>query len=134
MRKTAVALCIAASSLLTSCATTPSPALQAKQAEFNQTIPVCTDEKDCKAKWEAAQIWIVRNSGYKIQTATDVLLQTYNPTGGDPKIGVQAVKEPLGGGRYRIVVKVYCDNIFGCVPNSWDAAIDFNRVVGAATP
>lgn len=128
---------------LSGCATKPpSPEIQALQAQelqalraqLEQTTPVCLDEKDCKAKWEAAQIWIVRHAGYKLQITTDVLLQTYNATDASRSIAVQATKESLGGGKYKILVNVSCDNIFGCVPNQWDAALDFNRVVGAATP
>lgn len=134
MKRITLAALIAPSIILASCATTPSPAEQAKRAEFEKTIPVCVDEKDCKVKWETAQLWIVRNSAYKLQIVTDVLLQTYNPTGGTPQIGVQATKEPAGGGRYKILVRVFCDNIFGCVPNPWDAVLDFNKTVGAAAP
>lgn len=128
----AVAICLPL--LLASCSTTPSPELQAKRAELEATVPICVDEKDCKAKWEAAQIWIVRNAGFKLQITTDVILQTYNATGGSPFIAVQATKEPLGGGKYKILVSVSCDNMFGCVPNQWDAAIAFNRAVSSATP
>lgn len=103
-----------------------------KRVELERTVPVCDGEADCKAKWEAAQLWIVRNAGWKLQLTTDVLLQTYNAVGGSPKIAVQAVKEPIGGGKYRILVTVSCDNIFGCVPNQWDAALDFNKVVSSS--
>lgn len=132
-RSTAVALTttVALYALLSGCNTTPSPEIQAKRAELERTTPVCNDEKDCNAKWEAAQLWIVHNSGFKIQTATNVLIQTYNATGGSAAIAVQATKEPIGGGKYKILVRVSCDNMFGCVPNQWDAALDFNRKVGA---
>lgn len=120
--------------LLTSCATTSSADIQAKRAQLESTTPVCVDEKDCKAKWEAAQLWIVRNAGFKLQIVTDVLLQTYNATGGSPSLAVQATKEPLGGGKYKILVSISCDNVFGCVPNQWDAALSFNRTVSAVTP
>lgn len=122
------------SSLLASCVTTPSPAIQAKRAELERTTPICVDENDCKAKWEAAQLWIVHNAGFKLQITTDVLLQTYNATGGSPSIAVQVTKEPMGGGKYKILVNISCDNMFGCVPNQWDAALDFNRTVSAVTP
>lgn len=130
----ALAMSVLLTGVLSGCATTPSPEIQAKRTQLRQTTPVCVDEKDCKAKWEAAQIWIVRNAGFKLQITTDVLLQTYSATGGSPSIAVQATKEPLGGGKYKILVTVSCDNMFGCVPNQWDAALDFNRVVGAAIP
>lgn len=117
--------------LLTSCAAGPSPQTV---AQFRNTIPTCSGEADCKAKWEAAQLWVVHNAGFKIQTATDVLIETYNPTGGSPSLAARVTKEPLGGGKYQIVVFVWCDNVFGCVPDSWQAALAFNRVVGAARP
>lgn len=118
--------------LLGSCATAPSPAIEAKRAQFESTIPTCEGEADCKAKWEAAQLWVVHNAGFKIQTATDVLIETYNPGPSDAKVAARVTKEPLGGGKYKLVVFVWCNNIFGCVPNGWDAAINFNTVVGAA--
>ena len=120
--------------LLTSCATTPSADIQMKRAELERTTPICSDEKDCAAKWDAAQLWIVHNSGFKLQTTTNVLLQTYNATGGSPSIAVQVTKEPLGGGKYKLAVQISCDNIFGCVPNQWDAALNFNNTVSAVKP
>ncbi|MHB1174069.1 MAG: hypothetical protein ACYCZJ_02955 [Sulfuriferula sp.] len=119
---------------LTGCATNQSPEMLAKQAEFNRTIPICTDEKDCNAKWEAAQLWVIHNAAFKIQTATNVLIETYNATDSTPSIAARVTKEPMGGGKYQFIVSVWCDNIFGCQPNSWDAALNFNRTVGAVTP
>lgn len=120
--------------VLSGCAIAPTAETQAKQAELASTTPVCASDADCKAKWDAAQLWIAHNAGYKLQTATDVLLETYNSVGGSPDIAVQVTKEPMGGGKYKIVVSVSCDNIFGCVPNQWDAALDFNKTVSAANP
>lgn len=107
---------------------------QANQAKFDAEVPVCVGESDCRAKWEAAQVWIVRNSGFKLQVATDVLLETYNSTNSSVKLAVRVVKVPMGGGKYRIEVTTRCANIFGCSPDSWAAAHDFNQVVGAAQP
>jgi hypothetical protein len=108
--------------------------IQAKRAELERTTPICIDEADCTAKWEAAQLWIVHNAGYKLQTVTNVLLQTYNAAPNSPSLAVQATKEPMGGGKYKIAVSVSCSNMFGCVPNQWDAALSFNRTVSAVTP
>lgn len=100
-------------------------------ALYDQTIPVCSTEPECDAKWETAQLWVARNAGYKIQTATNVLIETYNSVGSSAAIQVRVLKEPAGGGAYRLLVYVSCANLFGCVPDTWDAAIDFNRYVGA---
>lgn len=109
-------------------------AAQENRDKFNQTIPICVDERDCTAKWEAAQLWIVHNAGYKLQTVTNVLLETYNATGSRTNLAVRVTKEPLGEGKYKILVRTWCDNIFGCQPDSWAAALDFNQKIGAVTP
>ena len=123
---------VIASSVLFGCAT--SPEMQAKQAEFRRTIPTCSGTEDCNAKWEAAQLWVVRNAGWKIQTQSSVLIETYNAVGSSPRIAVRVTKEPLGGGKYQFIVNVWCDNIFGCQPDSWGAALDFNRHIASVTP
>ena len=119
---------------LAGCAISPSMDEQMNRAEFERTIPTCDGEQDCNAKWEAAQLWVVHNAGFKIQTATNVLIETYNAVGGSSSIAARVTKEPLGGGRYKIVVRTFCDNMFGCTPVRWIAAFDFNRTVGAAKP
>ena len=127
-----LAVAIITISLLAGCAT--SPEMQAKQAELSRTIPTCSGAADCNAKWEAAQLWVVHNAGWKIQTQSNVLIETYNAVNGSTNIAVRVTKEPLGSGRYQLLVTVWCDNIFGCHPDSWDAALKFNREIGQVTP
>lgn len=105
-----------------------SKAIQAKRDQFSTTIPTCS-ESDCKQKWEAAQVWVAKNCGMKIQTISDSIIQTYNPPDNafdSLRLAAQVIKEPLGGGRYRIVITTYCKNMWGCHPDKWDAAINFN--------
>ena len=133
MKKILSSLFLAGSVIaLSGCAT--SPEKQAKQAELNKTVPVCSSKADCDATWEAAQLWVIHHANYKIQIANNVIIETYHPVGGTPSIGARVTKEPIGGGKYALFVSVYCDNMFGCVPDSLDAALDFNRTVSAATP
>lgn len=120
--------------LISGCAMVPTAESQAKQAELGRTIPICIGETDCKAKWEAAQLWIVHNAGYKIQSATSVLIETYNPTQYDTNLAARVTKEPLGGGKYRLVIAVWCNNMFGCTPNALDTALDFNKKISAVMP
>jgi hypothetical protein len=63
-----------------------------------------------------------------------VLIETYNATNSETKIAARVTKEPLGDGKYKLLVSVWCDNIFGCFPDKLDAALDFNRKVSAAKP
>lgn len=105
---------------------------QAKVAQFNATIPQCETENQCRVMWEMAQIWVNNNSGYKIQMFTDSVIETFNSNNTD--LAVTVNKIPIGSGRYEFRVKTWCGNFLGCFPNSWDAAIDFNRSVSSVSP
>lgn len=125
----AVAALIAAATA--GCATTGANG-NAQMAEFSNTIPVCAGEAECQLAWEAAQLWIAQNSRFKIQTATNVLIETYNGGPYDATLSPRATKEPLGGGKYQIVFGGGCNNLFGCVPSKWEAGIQFNQYVTTA--
>lgn len=115
--------------LMMGCAT--SQQIQGKKDIFQQTIPYCYDESDCKEKWSAAQVWVAQNCRMKIQVATDSIIETYNPVPrGTTNLAARVLKEPVGGGKYRIIITTWCDNMFGCHPDTWDAAINFNEYVG----
>lgn len=116
----------------TGCATLTAEQRAERVAQLKATTPVCEGEADCKAKWDAAQLWIVQNAGRKLQITTDVVLETYGST--DMSIAVQVTKQPVGSGKNEILVKVYCGNPFGCAVNQWDAALNFNKFVSAAKP
>jgi hypothetical protein len=79
-----------------------------------------TCQNGCKQEWERAQLWIAKHSKWKIQTATDVLIQTFNPTEGDPSYGFSITKEPTGSGSYVIRMELACGNMFGCDPKPLD--------------
>ena len=126
---------------LTGCAT--SSEIEAKRAEFKRTIPTCSGTKDCNAKWEAAQLWVVHNAGWKVQNQSSALIETYDAVNShrddrhsdrSTAISIRVTKEPLGQGRYQLLAYVWCDNSFGCTPDEWDAALAFNRAIGKVSP
>lgn len=99
--------------------------------------PTCSAGADCNAKWDAAQLWIAKNAGFKLQTATGVLLQTFGPssaTRDSTSLAVTVMREPDGPGQFRIVARMSCGNPFGCTPEAPAALADFNRKIAAATP
>lgn len=123
-------LLIAAAALLAGCAT-PDPALQ---DEARRTTPTCSAAPDCEAMWNAAQLWIVKNAGWKLQTVTPVVLQTYGPstvTHDSTRLAVTVTREP-DGAQFRIVARMSCGNPFGCTPEPLPSLVAFNRAVGAA--
>lgn len=111
---------------LVACATAPLTPEQTQQLEAPQCEPTT-----CAAMWQSAQVWVINNSRYKIQLANDVLIQTYTATNGDIWLGYAVTKEPLGGGRYQLIMRAGCDNPFGCQPLARDAIINFNNAMRA---
>lgn len=95
--------------------------------------PTCDGEADCKAKWEAAQLFVVKHSDQKIQVATEVLIETYNPTY-STNIAMRVTKEPLGGGRYKIVALAFCANPFGCKIKPSTLEYQFNLEIAEVVP
>lgn len=120
--------------LISACAVTPPAETQAKAALFRETVPVCIDQADCAAKWEAAQLWVVHNADYKLQTVTSVLLETYNSVDSSTGVAVRVTKEPVGDGKYQIKILAACANWIGCNKPPLDLMIDFNKKIAATTP
>lgn len=107
--------------VLAGCAATQSAERQGQLAEINRTIPTCSDSKECEIKWAAARSWIISNAGWKLQHVTSDFLETYNAVGGSASLAVRVVKEPQANGSYRILGSIWCDNMFGCVPDQFEA-------------
>lgn len=125
-------LAIASTVLLQACAASPERLAMIQEAEA--TVPICQGEEDCRVKWEAAQLWVVGNSRYRMQIVTDVLLETYGSANYDPTLSFRVTKQPMGEGRYRINIEGFCANILGCEPHPAVAKIEFNRHVAATNP
>jgi hypothetical protein len=122
------------SSMSACAAVGPSPDLIAKSTQFEQTIPVCKETKECEVMWAAARDWVLSNISWKIQTISGDLIQTFSPPLGEITLAATVRKQPQMDGTYRIIVSTYCNNpAWGfCSPDSWEAALDFNRAVNAA--
>jgi len=118
--------------IVAGCAT--SPERQARIALAESSMPVCNGEEDCKAKWDAAQLWVVNNSAYRLQIATDVVLETYPATDYTVRLAMRVTKEPLGEGNHRINLIAYCANLLGCDPDPVESKIAFNNYVSSITP
>jgi hypothetical protein len=86
---------------------------------------VACDDATCKQDWERAQLWLAKHSSWKLQTSTDVLLQTYNGTQYSPTYAFSVTREPLGSGQYRIAMELGCGNPLGCNPNALDVRTAF---------
>lgn len=94
-------------------------------------MPTCADAAECAQKWELAQLFVANNSGMKIQIATNVLIETYNPTNYRPVWGMRVTKEPVGAGHYLISATAVCGNMFGCGKSAHAFLTEFARYVNS---
>ena len=109
--------------LLSGCAA-PAP-LTAEQME-QRRAHICNSSEQCKVMWQKAQLWVAKNSGWKIQLSNDVIIQTFGP-GDSTNVAYTITKEPLSQDTYKIVMEASCGNMFGCVPKSpTERLIEFN--------
>lgn len=88
-----------------------------------------TCDTNCTTAWQRSQLWLVKHSRWKIQTATDVLLQTYNPPDQDTSYGFTVTREPVGDGRFTIRMALQCANFIRCDPARSDVLAAFNHYV-----
>lgn len=79
---------------------------------------ICEGKNQCELYWQKSQAWLATNSAWKIQTANDTIINTFNPAPNAATLGYQLVKTPLGNERYEIIVQTSCGNVFGCIPSA----------------
>jgi hypothetical protein len=111
--------------LMTGCATMSNEQQQALIEELQATTPKCTEEKECQRKWDAAQVWVSNNAGYKIQTSSSAIIETYNSP-------ARVTKTPIGNNQYQFDLFVGCGNwLLGCKTSKYDIFKSFNDTINA---
>lgn len=91
----------------------------------------CQAGADCDAKWSRAVSYVANNAGWKIQTQTDSLIQTFTSTGGSTRPGYTITKTAVGNGRYEIALAGSCGNLIACIPTIPEARTHFSDFVAA---
>lgn len=71
------------------------------------TVPKAEEE----VTWGRIQSFIGKYSSMKIQTASDYIIETYNPSSGDMDYGYSAVRTPMGD-EVEFTVRCVCGNMF----------------------
>jgi hypothetical protein len=94
------------------------------------TTPLtCSNATECSLWWQRAQSWVASHSAYKIEAATDSLIQTEGPLGGKRALAYQITRAPNSDGTATIGFAAHCDSSMGCKPNPWEAGADFKEFV-----
>ncbi len=85
------------------------------EEEFAALQPIhCPGKDQCDVIWQRAQLWIAKNSKYRIELANDVVIQTYGPFEADTDLAFRAYREQLPDGTANISFKALCGNWIGC--------------------
>ena len=89
----------------------------------------CPSKEQCDRWWRTAQVWVVKNAGFKIQVATDAILQTYNPTAGASSWAFQVTRAPDGATSEVFEIEARCGMYAACSPVYETVIADFKRAV-----
>jgi len=100
-----------------------------REAQLVDTPVFCNGEKDCMEKWEKAEVWVTNNSKWRIQRASNTVIQTYGPGTTEADTAFKITKIPLGDGKYEIRMEARCNNWFGCFPKPAEAKHDFYNYI-----
>jgi hypothetical protein len=115
---------LAAAFMLTGCVSAPST------PEAKADPITCSTKVECDAKWSRAVSWVTQNSAYKIQTTSDMLIQTYGPDLHDTDAAFTVTRSATTGGAYEITFNGGCGNItWGCSPTINNSRIAFANFV-----
>ena len=122
MNRIIIAACVV--TILTGCAT--GSKLTPEQKSLANEPLLCSTKQDCDFMWQRAQSWVANNSHFRIQVATDTLIQTFGPSA-DAYFAFTITKELNREGGARIMIAPQCGNMFGCVTDPWDLIYSFKQ-------
>ena len=112
------------------CATT---AATPEDVALANTPLYCSGEQECKTAWRRAQVWVVENAGYKLQTTTDAILETYNAPDFSTRLAMRVLREPGPNGLDRITLGLSCGKMPMCSQNHDTLTASFKRYVSRPT-
>lgn len=104
---------------------------QAARAQYQASLPRCSSDKECAAKWSAARRWVLDNCGFKLQHVTDDYMETFNIR--DPAstaMWCRVTKSPTSETEYVIELENGANNWF--VGGMLGKRMEFNHYVNAA--
>lgn len=73
-------------------------------------LTVVLEKPQADEAWTRVQVFIAKHSGMKIQTSTEFLIETYNPTRGS--VGYKATRAPATGGKVELSVMAFASGDF----------------------
>lgn len=123
----------ALAAMLTGCVMPPTmqtaaPYEQWEMDEANKPVE-CVGAAQCAAVWRAAQVWVINNSGFKIQVVSDAIIQTYNAPNYSTNWAFTVTREPRGGDVERLFIVPSCGAAPLCRLSGWRMTARFNQAM-----
>lgn len=115
MNKRISAFVFLACSALAGCAS--GPQLSSQDVARAHRPFICTSKAECDTDWSRAQVWVAQHSAYRIQIASQSVIETYGPGGSSPALAYELTRSPNNDGTETIHAVAACDNIFVCRPS-----------------
>lgn len=130
----AVALCGCAGSQLRDMVQPRAPTLSDPAEVAAALRPLfCEGRDQCEAYWRLAQVWIARNSRWRIDTLSDALIVTFIAPRPDRTLSYRVTREPQTDGRERIAISIRCnDAVLGCLEDPLTRTLQFKRAINPA--
>lgn len=116
--------------VLAACNTMTPEQKSALAAQASRPV-VCSSDQDCRVKWSRAVQWVMQNSAYKLQTQSDLVIQTMGPLPDDTRPAFTISRSANANGSGVINFSGGCDNIFGCIPSMLEEQASFVQFVMA---
>jgi hypothetical protein len=113
--------------LMAGCATTPQ--MSAEERAHKLQPVACKDKAQCDLYWQRSQIWLAKNSRYRIQLANDTLIQTYGPSNSSVDLAYTIVRDNAADGSAQLRMRAGCDNWMGCLVLPADAINAYREYV-----
>lgn len=107
---------------------TREPLSPSQREEFEQPLQ-CKGAEACSKLWRLAQIWVAENAGYKIQLATDAVIETYNATSYSTRWAMRVVRIPKVGDVEQIELTPSCGDAPICGVSAEKLIIRFKRAL-----
>lgn len=79
----------------------------------------------CTDLFQRAQVWIAKNSSYRIQIMNDSIIQTYGPEEYSDAVAFTVTKEKTANGGQIVITGACYGTVYGC---SFDPSIQTNQL------
>ena len=119
---------VCAAMMLASCSSEPRKLSAAEQEIYSQQVR-CYGADECTKLWRKAQVWAATHSGYKIQTATDSIIDTYNAMAYSTSWAIRIIRVPGPQDVDELQIFPDCGPAPLCRETKAEIVVDFKRAM-----